>query len=474
MSISAQLKDLAENTAAIRAAIEAKSPAVPTGNGLASFPAAIKSIPNSGAWTKPFAWPDIRPILDADTHQYANKLIALLDADASMPSINLTGGTYYVLSDGYEGVGGNHVWNTSKDITGEDGAKYRWGIVMSDSELTNLAPCSGSSWDTKVLWSYGPGASVKYTGSYPNYRMTFCQHITVGTVVQTTGTRVFSDMHSLREIKADVIRVASMTQAFSTDENLVAIDVGTFDTSNCTDMYMAFNGCYSLKTIPSIDTSNVVNMSQAFLNCHNLVSIPNIDTSNVVNMSNAFNNCCNLISIPNLDTSAVTNMESIFNGCNSLQRLPESFVIKDGCVVNRIYQYCRNLHVPASRLVAGEGNGVIYYDAMSLESMGDYVDLRALTSYNVLLSGNSFVKTPTTLLLSFSLNISSSYYRAEYKDRFAEFDGNGNLIGGLVYNINTVSGLTLTVGSTMKGFFTADEQTAIVDAMSAKGWTLSW
>ena len=109
-----------------------------------------------------------------------------------------------------------------------------------------------------------------------------------------------------------------------------------------------------------------------------------------------------------------------------------------------------------------------------LDSMGDYVDMRNVTNWSSMFAWNSFVKTPTTLLLDASLNISSNYYRAEYRDRFAEFDGSGNLVGGLVYNINSVSGLTLTVGSTMKGFFTSAEVQTIEAAMSAKGWTVSW
>ena len=132
------------------------------------------------------------------------------------------------------------------------------------------------------------------------------------------------------------------------------------------------------------------------------------------------------------------------------------------------------MHKPLSRLVATSADVVIFYEASSLDCMGDYVDLRAVTNFSAMWSSNAFVKTPTTLLVSQSIDISCNFYRPEYKDRFAEFDGNGNIVGGLVYNINTVSGLTLTVGSTMRGFFTASEVSAIEAAMSAKGWTVSW
>ena len=451
MSIATELTALADNRDAIKAAILSKQPNTLPGNGLSSFPAAIKSIPSGReVWNKPSAWPDIRPILEADTHQYANKLIALLDADASMPSIALTGGTYYVLSDGYEGVATTHVWDTSKDIVGTDGRRYHWGIVMSDSALSQIAPCNCTQYYTKVLWSYGPDADVTYTGSYPNLNARFCESVTVGNVSQTSGVRIFSNMYALKSLKAKSITVVSMQQAFDGDGSLVEIDVGIFNTASCTNFSSAFNQCWSL------------------------VEAPLFDSSNATSISNAFNGCASLMRIPSLDTSSCTDLNSVFNGCGSLRDLPDGFSPSDACAKGRIYQSCGKLHKPLSRLVATSADVVIFYEASSLDCMGDYVDLRAVTNFSSMWFSNSFVKTPTTLLVSQSIDISSNFYRPEYKDRFAEFDGNGNIIGGLVYNINTVSGLTLTVGSTMKGFFTADEQSAIVDAMTAKGWTLSW
>jgi hypothetical protein len=125
-------------------------------------------------------------------------------------------------------------------------------------------------------------------------------------------------------------------------------------------------------------------------------------------------------------------------------------------------------------MVAGASNtSVNFYEAQSLDSMGDYVDLRNVTSYSNILYDNSFVKVPTTLLLSSSLDISRTTYQEKYKDRFAHFT-DGVIDDGLVYNLNTVSNLTLTVGSTMKSFFTATEISAIEALASSKGWTISW
>ena len=396
MSVASELTNLAANRDAIKAAIEAKSPATAPTAALSSFPASIASIPSGGggAWTKPSSWPDIRPILEADTHQYANKLIALLDADASMPSIALTGGTYYVLSDGYEGGATTHVWDTSKDIVGTDGRRYHWGIVMSDSELTNLGPCSGTSYDTKVLWSYGPDADVTFTGSYPNYRMMFCESVTVGDVSQTSGNRIFSDMYSLRSLKAKSITVVSMQQAFANNRNLAEIDVGTFDTASCTSFLSAFSGCWSL------------------------VESPSFDSSSATTMEGAFANCASLKLIPHLDASSCTNIGSIFQACDSLEGLPSDFSPSDGCAKTRIYQGCRCLRKPLSRFVADSGAVVVFYEANMLDSMGDYVDLRAVTNFSSMFGANSFVKVPTTLLVSQSLNISSTFFCDNFSHKY--------------------------------------------------------
>ena len=51
--------------------------------------------------------------------------------------------------------------------------------------------------------------------------------------------------------------------------SLTSIDLGSFDTSNATDMSWMFYGCSSLTSIDlsSFDTSNVINMSEMFYVC---------------------------------------------------------------------------------------------------------------------------------------------------------------------------------------------------------------
>ena len=100
-------------------------------------------------------------------------------------------------------------------------------------------------------------------------------------------------------------------------------------------------------------------------------------------------------------------------------------------------------------------------------------------------SGLSAFAVPRCLNINKSFSFNNTSYLADYKDRFADFDRAGNLVGGMAYNMNEVDsslGLTATISATIKGFFTApndpadgtSEQEKIEAAFNAKGWTLAW
>lgn len=100
-------------------------------------------------------------------------------------------------------------------------------------------------------------------------------------------------------------------------ENLNAIDIKNWDTSNVTrmdEMFAGFGG--SSLDLSSLDTSKVTNMTAMFYYCCNLVSLDlsNFDTSNVTNMSSMVESCNSLksLDLSNFDTSKVTDMSSMF------------------------------------------------------------------------------------------------------------------------------------------------------------------
>lgn len=90
-------------------------------------------------------------------------------------------------------------------------------------------------------------------------------------------------------------------------------------------------------------------------------------------------------------------------------------------------------------------------------------------------------KFPTHLTANGNHSLAISFPAVEYivdKSTFADFDAEGNLIGGLAYNINDLSESpsppTLTLSNRFKSRFSAAEQTTIVNQFVSHGWSLSW
>lgn len=90
-------------------------------------------------------------------------------------------------------------------------------------------------------------------------------------------------------------------------------------------------------------------------------------------------------------------------------------------------------------------------------------------------------KFPTHLTANGNHSLAISFPNIDYivdKSTFADFDAEGNLTGGLAYNINDLSTSpsppTLTLSSRFKSRFSASEQTTIVNQFVSRGWSLSW
>lgn len=105
------------------------------------------------------------------------------------------------------------------------------------------------------------------------------------------------------------------------------IDLGNLDTSDVTNMFAMFEGCYSLKSLNlrGLDTGKVTGMIYMFRQCFSLESIDlsSFDTSNVKSMSHMFADCTSLksLDLSNFDTSKVINAEGMFQDCTNLESL---------------------------------------------------------------------------------------------------------------------------------------------------------
>ena len=115
-------------------------------------------------------------------------------------------------------------------------------------------------------------------------------------------------------------------------ENIINIDLSSFNPENITNMNNMFRFCESLESLPDIsnwDTKNVTNMFSMFGGCKSLKSLPDIsnwNTKNVTNICEMFCDCESLISLPNIskwDIKNVKNMSGLFNGCKLLEILPD-------------------------------------------------------------------------------------------------------------------------------------------------------
>jgi hypothetical protein len=110
-------------------------------------------------------------------------------------------------------------------------------------------------------------------------------------------------------------------------ENILDIDLTSFDTSKVTDMHDMF--CYMVNltslNLSSFDTSQVTNMACMFIGMHNLTNLDlsSFDTSKVAYMGYMFSGVSKLTSLnlSNFDTSQVTDMRYMFSGMSSITSL---------------------------------------------------------------------------------------------------------------------------------------------------------
>ncbi|HOO68221.1 MAG TPA: BspA family leucine-rich repeat surface protein, partial [Bacilli bacterium] len=128
----------------------------------------------------------------------------------------------------------------------------------------------------------------------------------------------------------DTSKVTNMSYMFYNCNSLISLDLSSFDTSKVTNMRYMFSDCLKLESlnVSSFNTLKVNNMQAMFNGCEKLSSLTltNFNTSNVTNMSYMFRGCITIqtLTLTNFNTSNVTSMSQMFNGCSSLMFLDVS------------------------------------------------------------------------------------------------------------------------------------------------------
>ena len=248
----------------------------------------------------------------------------------------------------------------------------------------------------------------------------------------------------------DTSKVTNMSYMFSGCTSLTELDVSSWDTSNVTDMNNIFVNCLSLISLDlsNFDTSNVTNMRQMFQNCSRLteLDLSNFDTSNVTDMYYMFNGCQSLTSldVSNLDTSKVTNMSYMFYNCESLTSLDVSnWDTSNVTNMNSIFGGCFKL----------TSLDISNFDVSKCTSSSSLSNIFG-TSYN-----------GCTALVDF---IAPKNISAPMNVQYATALSHDSLMS-IINNLATVSGKTLTLGSTNKAKLT-EEELAIA---TNKGWKIA-
>ena len=147
-------------------------------------------------------------------------------------------------------------------------------------------------------------------------------------------------------------KLTNCSYMFSNCDNIIKIDLSSFDSSQVTNMKYMFGKCHFLEEInlSNLDTSKVTNMSYLFNKCSTLKKInfpETFNTNNVEDMSFMFHCCFDLVEInfPNcFVTKKVKNMETMFAKCYNLKKLDlRNFETNEAINIGYMFEDCVEL-----------------------------------------------------------------------------------------------------------------------------------
>ena len=217
--------------------------------------------------------------------------------------------------------------------------------------------------DTQEVISVAPiTLSVSATDNYPNvikFRGTSTP--TSYNYIKVNGTNVrlsamnYNSLSGIYtyDVGAPITSIQFNGHNSSTYAN-TCTDVVKINTSNVTNMYYMFNGCYKLTELDlsSFNTSNVTDMALMFNGCNKLTSLDlsSFDISKVINMTYMFRDCTSLTSL-NLSNWNAINLRGgdynsgIFWNCNKLHTLR-----LDNCSNDTINKIITSSHFPTNAI----------------------------------------------------------------------------------------------------------------------------
>jgi len=145
------------------------------------------------------------------------------------------------------------------------------------------------------------------------------------TTAATLWVSTFQGCTSLREVPSwvNVSNGTNFGSMFLGCASLVKVPA-TFNTSKSTAFTSMFSGCTLLSTLPPLNLSLATGSASMFLNCTVLENVSLTTTSALISMASMFNGCSNLTKVTGLDMSgptAASGFTSMFLNCPRLGRI---------------------------------------------------------------------------------------------------------------------------------------------------------
>ena len=159
-----------------------------------------------------------------------------------------------------------------------------------------------------------------------------------------------NDLVNLDLSTFDTQKVTDMSYMFGDINVMESVNVSSFDTRNVMYMEGMFYECSALTALDlsNFNTQNVKSFKDMFFDCASLTSLDlsNFDTQNAETMNAMFIDCSNLanLNVSGFNTGHVGDMSSMFSGCSSLTALDlSSFDTSDLLLTNYMFSGCSNL-----------------------------------------------------------------------------------------------------------------------------------
>lgn len=115
----------------------------------------------------------------------------------------------------------------------------------------------------------------------------------------TNGSGLFTRLRKLKKIggSLDCSSMTDLTTIFQSCESLEELPIlENLGSANVTTAYVAFSGCYKLKSAPMFDTSHITDARNMFVNCRAFTEIPDYDFSSVTKVGSFCRGCENVSS----------------------------------------------------------------------------------------------------------------------------------------------------------------------------------